>query len=116
MSRYPYFIETLDERWNVVLKSLRSDNPDVGFVVILLNDLAGAQQSMKASYNEPNRDAAIAELEGMTGKFRAELSTKVDLRFGTVSLLPGATAEEVGVIVEKFHKVYLKFRENVKLE
>ena len=40
MSQHPFFIETLDRRWNVVREKFQSENPDVGFVVILLKDLS----------------------------------------------------------------------------
>ena len=115
MSEYPYFVKTLNRRWGVVLGSFRSDKPNISYVVILLKDLAGAQEAMESSYHESNRATAIAKLDEVVEKFEADLRTKVDMRFGDVRLLPGATVEDVGVIVEAGYKDYLGFKALVEL-
>ena len=70
---------------------------------------------MESSYHEGNRTAAIAKLDEVVKKFETDLNTKVDLRFGNVRLLPGATVEDVGVIVEAGYQDYLGFKALVEL-
>jgi len=80
MSRYPYFLTTLNERWEIARASLGSDKPDISYVVVLLKDLDGAAEALEWSYHGSNRDQAIAKLKDVAAKFRQDLSDKVDLR------------------------------------
>lgn len=110
MSEHPYFLRTLDDRWEIVRKSFQSDKPEIGYSPILLKDLSGAVGAMKRTYGKPNRDQAIAKLEALTKKFRAELKTKVDMRDGAIRLMPGATVAEVGEVMERGYQEYLEFK------
>ena len=50
----------------------------------------------------------LAGLAGCKGK--AELRTKVDMRYGAVRLMPGATVAEVREIMERGYQEYLEFK------
>ena len=114
MSRYPYFIEMLDRRWGIARDSFRTANPTVGYVAVLLKDLTGAIEAMQATYHGPNKEQGIAQLQEITRQFREDLSTQVEMRYGSVVLLPGVKAEEVGKTIEKAYQAYAKVRPLVK--
>ena len=116
MSRYPYFLTTLNERWEIARASLGSDKPDISYVVVLLKDMDGAAEALEWSYHGSNRDQAIAKLKDVAAKFRDDLSDKVDLRTPEVRLLPGATAKDVAGAVERAHQDYLQFQPMVALK
>ena len=115
MSEYPYFIRTLDARWQVAREGFRTGNPNVSIVAVLLKDLAGAGDSLRLSYDGPNKDRAIAELTQVARQFQEDLAAQVDMRFGSVVLLPGVKPQDVGRSVEKAYQGYARFRELVKL-
>lgn len=110
LSEHPYFLRMLDNRWGIIRKSFQSDKPEIGYSPIILKDLSGAVGAMKRTYTKPNRDQAIAKLEAFRKKFRAELEAKVDMRYGTVRLRPGATVAEVGEVMERGYQEYLEFK------
>jgi hypothetical protein len=110
LSEHPYFLDMLNKRWGVVRGSFQSENPDIGFCPVLLKDLSGAAEAMSRTYHGPNRDQAIAKLKELTGRFRADLDTKVIMRGGTVTLVEGATVKGVGEAIERAYQEYLEFQ------
>ncbi|KKL89778.1 hypothetical protein LCGC14_1911300 [marine sediment metagenome] len=117
MSRYPYYITTLDRRWEVARESFRSaKGGNVGLSIVLLKDVKGVILTMKSGYDEPNRDAAIASLEKLARSLRAELAKQIHLNTVDLKLRPGHTAEDVGKTIEKAYLEYAEFRKMVKLE
>ena len=116
MSRYPYFLETLDGRWPVVLASFQSAEPNLDFVPVILKDMEGAAEAMDWSYNEANREEALAKLKSVAKNFRADLSDKLDIRFEKAKLIGDATVKDVAGAVERCHKEYLEFKPMVAME
>ena len=114
MSRYPYYLTTLDERWEVARESFRSAEPNVGLSVVLLKDIEGAIVTMKKGYNAPNRDAAIAKIEALWRDLRAEFNRHIDLASVNLRLRPGHTAKDVGAAIDEFYPQYRAFAEMVK--
>ena len=110
ISGHPYFLKMLDNRWEIIRKSFKSDKPEIGYTPIVLKDISGLVDAMRRTYTKPNRDQAIAKLEAFRKKFRAELEAKVDTRYGTVRLMPGATVAEVGEVMERGYQEYLEFK------
>ena len=60
ISEHPYFLRMLDNRWEIIRKSFKSDKPEIGYSPIILKDLSGAVEAMERTYTKPNRDEAIA--------------------------------------------------------
>jgi len=114
MSEHPYFLKMLNNRWEIVRKSFQSDDPKIDYAPVLLKDLSGAVEAMTRTYTEPNRDQAIAKLEELNRKFKADMSAMVSTRGGTVTLMPGATVEGVGEAIEKAYQEYQEFRKLVE--
>ena len=110
MSKYPYFIETLDRRWGIARKALQSEPPGLNICFVLVQDLEGFVGSMEYSYQAPNRDEAIARLKAITQAFKADMDKTVDMRSEQVKLLPGVSAKAVGDAIEKAYQEYLKFK------
>ena len=110
ISEHPYFLKVLDKRWDIIRKSFQSDKPEISYAHVILKDLSGAVYAMKRTYTKPNRDQAIAKLEAFRKKFKAELLAKVDLRYATTRLQPGATVAEVGEVMERGYQEYLEFK------
>jgi len=116
MSRYPYFVKMMDNRWEFVRNSFRSPSPDLGFCPVLLKDIEGIIMAVEASYTGANKAQLIEKLNEMDRSFQGDLAPQVDMRFNPVTLKPGATAEDVGKSIEKAYQKYLEFRKMVKLE
>ncbi|HET6427741.1 MAG TPA: hypothetical protein VFJ30_04985 [Phycisphaerae bacterium] len=116
MSRYPYFIETLNERWVIIRASFASDKPNISLPAVLLTDLVGTVEAMEGTYSGPNRDAAIAKLKEVYTQLYAELDAQLVLGHGNVTLKFGATAKGVSESIEKAYKGYTEFQELVKVK
>ncbi len=110
VSEYPYFLRVIDKRWEISRASLKSETPDINFVVILLRDLQGVCDSMDWSYQGANREEALAKVRDVRKKFSDDLHTQVDMRFEQAKLLPGVTVAEVAQSVEKAYQQYLVFK------
>ena len=110
MSRYPYFIKTLDRRWGIARKAFQSEAPGLNICFVLVQDLDGAVGSMEYSYHRPNRDEAIARLKAIAQAFKADLSKTVDMRSEQVKLLPGVSTQAVGDAIEKAYQEYQQFK------
>jgi len=113
MSRYPYFLNMLEDRWPKARESLASAEPNVSFVAVLLLDMDGAARAMEWNYQRDNRDAAIAKLKEVSAAFRKDLADKVDMTGANVVLLPGKTAKDVAEATERAYAQYVEFREMV---
>lgn len=116
MSRYPYFIETLNGRWEIIRKSFASPQPDIGYAPVLLKDLSGALEIMEKTYSGSNRDAAVVKLREVYSQLYAELHAQLLMRGGTVTLKPGATVKGVGESLDKGYQKYTQFQALVRLE
>lgn len=116
MSRYPFFIETLNERWVIIRASFASDQPNISLPAVLLTDLAGTVEAMEGTYSGPNRDAAIAKLKEVYAELYTDLDAQLVLGRGNVTLKPGATVKGVGESIEKGYKGYTQFQELVKVK
>jgi len=116
MSTYPYFIKMMDSRWDFARNSLGSAEPDVSFCPVLLKDLDGIVEAVEATYHRSNKQQLIDKVKDIARSFRADLDPQVDMRYGHVTLKPGATAEDVSKSVETAYQKYLEFRKMVKLE
>jgi hypothetical protein len=113
MSKYPYFLKTLQDRWPVARGSLASDKPNISFVGVLLKDMDGAVAAMDWNYNRPNRDEAIAKLKKVAADFRKDLEDKVDMTGPSIVLKPGATPKDVADATERAYTKYLEFQKMV---
>ena len=116
VSEYPYFLNVINKRWEIARTSLKSDKPDINYVVVLLRDIQGVCESMDWSYQGANRDEAIARIRDITKKFSDDLHTKVDMRFEQAKLLPGVTVQDVAESVEKAYQEYQQFKPMVSME
>jgi hypothetical protein len=116
MSRYPYFIEMLNDRWEIIRKSFASPQPNIDYAPVLLKDLSGALESMEKTYSGPNRDAAVAKLKEVYSQLYTELHAQLLMRGGPVTLKPGATVKGVGESLDKGYRKYTEFQALVKLE
>ena len=114
MSEYPYFIETLDRRWEVAREAFQRGDEGVAFAPVLLKDLSGTASAMDKSYHADNRDEVIATFNAMVKEMREALVAKLDWRSGQVTLRAGATAEDIAEIVDKYYQEYLQIREKVR--
>ena len=110
MSEYPYFLKMLNNRWEFARASFKTDQPRIGFVVVLLKDMDGVAEALGWDYQGANKDEATAKIKEVAKKFRQDLADKVDMRGTNVVLLPGVSAEQVGQAVERAYKHYLEFQ------
>ena len=116
MSRYPYFVRMMDDRWEIALGTIRSGQTNIHYCPVLLKDLTGMAETMEVSYNGPNRDQAIAGIRDIAKTFRDDLGSQVDMTHGSVVLLSGVTAEQVGATIDKAHAKYVEIRKLIQVE
>lgn len=114
ISSYPYFIETLNERWAIVRESFASDTPNLNFAPVLLKDVAGTLGAMERTYSGPNRDEAVKRLTELNTQLQADLRGELLIRGGPVALRPGATVADVKATLEKAYKSYTEFLQLVE--
>jgi len=116
MSRYPYFIKLLNERWGIIRESFASDSPNLNFAPVLLKDVSGTLGAMQRTYTGPNRDEAVKKLTELNKQLHTELSAQLVMRGGPVTLQPGATVEGVKASIDKAWKTYTEFQKLVELD
>jgi hypothetical protein len=113
VSEYPFFLATLNDHWEITLSSLRSEKPDITLPRTVAFDLSLVLDSMQTSYNQPNREAAIAKLKELYDSYCADMQTKINMGGLDTSLRPGVTPKDVLACVEKHYQDYQQFKSMV---
>lgn len=113
MSKYGYALEKINKRWVAVRTNFATETPPNIFLgVVLKKDFDDLVSAMERTYNKSNRDEILPRLKELAKKFKADIDAMVDIRFGTTKLMPGATMEGVGEVIEK---TYVEYQEIAKL-